>query len=204
MTAKKNTPAFQTKTSTQEEKIRSKWVKEVISELGPDFRIQYDITVDDLVGRVNNKFARHQNGNSAVFKSDGGHVFYEDKLFVLCEHKHQDTPKNACERSGRCYFYMHDHEIFISTSGDGFSEKTMTEHSVSTGKFLTALLHGHKHKDLEYGAGVSHNESEEEFKKTFRAFIEQRVLLSKHKIMLVPPHILAAGTVDGKFDWNQI
>ena len=67
---------------------------------------------------------------------------------------------------------MNDHEVFISTSGEGFSEEKMRAHSSATAKFLAVAKFGYKRKKLERGIGVSHNENEEEFKKTFRDWFE--------------------------------
>jgi len=204
MTANAGTESFTTEKSKVGEANHTKWVKEVIFEYGSDFRIQYTLTLSDILGRENNKFSWHQNGSSGYYKSDGGFIFYKNKLIANCEHKHQNTNKNACERAYKYLAFMWDYELFISTSGSGFLEETMNEHSGSTSKFLDSTNSGYKRKGLERGVGISHNENEEEFKKTLRDWIEYRVSIVGCNMMLVPSHIIAAGTVDGKFDWNRI
>ena len=175
MTARTGTEAFETETSRQAEKKHTKWVKEIVSEFGSDFRIAYSITISDIVGRENNLWAWKLNGKSATYKADGGFIFCKDDLIAVCEHNHQNTDKNACERAPKYLTFMHDHELFISTSGPGFSEEMMNEGSTATAKFLAVAMFGYKRKGLERGAGISHNENEEEFKKTFREWFEYRV-----------------------------
>jgi hypothetical protein len=70
---------------------------------------------------------------------------------------------------------MYDHEVFISTSGEGFSEEKMRAHSSATAKFLAVAKFGYKRKKLERGIGVS--QDEKKFKETFRDWFEY--LISK-------------------------
>ena len=179
MTAPVGTVAFETKKSRKAEKKHTKWVKEIVSEFGSDFKIAYSITISEIVGRKNNEWAWWLNGKSATYEADGGFIWYKYKdkweLIGVCEHKHQDTDKNACERAPKYLTFMHDHELFISTSGPGFSEEVMNESSTATAKFLAVAKFGYKRKGLERGATISHNENEEEFKKTFRDWFEYRV-----------------------------
>ena len=132
--------------------------------------------VSDIVGPENNEYAYLQNGESSRIKPDGGFIFYKkihpDCLIGVCEHKHQKATPNACERAAKYLFFMNQHEVFISTSGPGFSEEMMKSHSTSTAKFIAIAKFGHIRKGLERGVGFSHNQNEEEFKKTFRDWFE--------------------------------
>ena len=178
MTAPKNTESFTTEESKDGEANHTKWVKEIISEYGSDFSIDYSMTIDDIVGAEFNEYAYLKNGKSSVIESDGGFIKYKNKKVIgVCEHKHQKALTNACERAIKYLSFMYDHEVFISTSGEGFSEEKMRAHSSATAKFLAVAKFGYKRKKLERGIGVSHNENEEEFKKTFRDWFEY--LISK-------------------------
>jgi|TARA_R110000744_G_scaffold203804_1_gene322666 hypothetical protein len=177
MTAPKNTESFTTEESKSAEKNHTKWVGEIISEYGSNFTIRYKVKISDFVGEENNEYAFLQNGKSSDYLADGGFIYYKDKLIGVCEHKHQKALTNACERAIKYLSFMYDHEVFISTSGEGFSEEKMRAHSSATAKFLAVAKFGYKRKKLERGIGVSHNENEEEFKKTFRDWFEY--LISK-------------------------
>ena len=173
MTAPVGTNGFTTKESKSAEKNHTKWVMEIVSEYGSDFKIKYSMTISDIVGGEEfNEYAFLQNGESSDYLADGGFIYYKDKLIGVCEHKHQKETPNACERAGKYLFFMRDYEVFISTSGPGFTEEMMRETSTATGKFIAVAKFGYKRKKLERGIGVSHNENEEEFKKTFRDWFE--------------------------------
>ena len=167
-----------TKESKDGEANHTKWVKEIISEYSSDFSIDYSMTIDDIVGAEFNEFAHLKNGKSSVIKSDGGFIKYKNKKVIgVCEHKYQKAIENACQRGLYYLGFLHDYQLFLSTSGAGFSEEKMTSRSTATARFVAIAKFGYKHKGLERGIGVSHNENEEEFKKTFRDWFEY--LISK-------------------------
>ena len=175
MAARVGTDSFTTEDSKVGEANHTKWVMEIISEYGSDFIIRYKVKISDFVGEENNEYARWQTGESSDYVADGGFIYYKGELIGVCEHKHQDNTPNACERAGKYLFFMRDYEVFISTSGVGFSEEMMNETSTATGKFIAVAKFGYKRKGLNRGVGVSHNENEENFKKTFRDWFEYRI-----------------------------
>ena len=191
MTARKNTESFTTEESKSAEKNHTKWVKEIISEYGSDIKIKYSMKIGDIVGEDFNEYAYLQNGESSDYLADGGFIYYKDKLIGVCEHKHQKALTNACERAIKYLSFMYDHEVFISTSGEGFSEEKMRAHSSATAKFLAVAKFGYKRKKLERGIGVSHNENEEEFKKTFRDWFEY--LITQNAEQWIVSGILSGG-----------
>ena len=165
-----------TKESKAAEKRHKELVKEVMSEYSSDFKIKYSVMVSDIVGPENNEYAYCQNGISSRIKPDGGFIFYKkihpDCLIGVCEHKNQEAIENACQRAAYYLLFLPDHQVFISTSGPGFSEEMMKSCSTATAKFIALAKFGYIRKGLERGVGFSHNQNEEEFKKTFRDWFE--------------------------------
>ena len=188
------------KTTTEESKVgeanHTKWVGEIISEYGSDFTIRYKVKISDFVGEENNGYARLQTGESSDYIADGGFIYYKGELIGVCEHKHQDKTPNACERASKYLFFMHDYEVFISTSGVGFSEEMMNETSTATGKFIAVAKFGYKRKGLKRGVGFSHNENEENFKKTFRDWFEY--VITQNAEQWIVSGILSGGYGENK------
>ena len=188
------------KTTTEESKVgdanHTKWVGEIISEYGSDFTIRYKVKISDFVGEENNEYARLQTGESSDYEADGGFIYYKGVLIGVCEHKHQDKTPNACERAGKYLFFMRDYEVFISTSGPGFSEEMMNETSTATGKFIAVAKFGYKRKGLKRGVGFSHNENEENFKKTFRDWFEY--VITQNAEQWIVSGILSGGYGENK------
>ena len=196
MTANAGTEAFTTEESKAGEANHTKWVGEIISEYGSDFEIRFKVKISDIVGAEYNEYAFLQTGESSDYEADGGFIYYKGELIGVCEHKHQKETPNACERAGKYLFFMRDYEVFISTSGPGFTEEMMRETSTATGKFIAVAKFGYKRKGLKRGVGFSHNENEENFKKTFRDWFEY--LITQNAEQWIVSGILSGGYGENK------
>ena len=160
MTAPVGTDPFTTKESTQSEENHTQWVHDVISELGPDYRVKQSMTIKELIGKEPT-YALLKNGKSQEWKADGGFVFYKGKLVGVAENKWQTARENVCERACRYLTFLKGKQLFVSTYGPGFILKYG---GGATGSFLDMLMFS--------GACVTENVyDEQEFKTIFKKWL---------------------------------
>ncbi len=163
MTAPVGTAAFTTVSSKESERLHSLWVDDVMNEKGPDWTLRKSVKVSDILatkGMVN-EYALRKNGDSNEINSDGGFIFYKDKMVGCAENKYQVARQNACERSLKYGTFVPWSGCFISVGGTGFIKKSG---GGSTGTFIEIARFS--------GATLVENANETVFKNAFRKMLE--------------------------------
>jgi hypothetical protein len=151
--------------SSQSEKNHTKWIREVISEMGSGWKIEKSITIEEIIGKTP-VYALNKKGESQSWESDGGYFYRQSKsgewiLVGAAENKWQKNRENACERAFRYLGFLKGNQIFVSCSGPGF---TKMYGGGATGPMIDVLMYS--------GAYLIENVSEEqEFKKHFYTWI---------------------------------
>jgi hypothetical protein len=163
MTAPVGTASFTTVDSKESERQHSLWVNDVIKEKGPDWTLRKSVKVSDILATkgMDNEYALRINGDSNEINSDGGFIFYKDKMVGCAENKYQTARQNACERALKYGTFVPWRGCFISVDGTGFIKK---RGSHATGTFIEMARFA--------GATLVENANETEFKNAFRKMLE--------------------------------
>ena len=123
MTAPVGTTAFTTKESSQSEEDHVLWISEVIRELGSDWHIRHFMSIEEIIGKKPEYALLKDGVTSQGWESDGGFIFYRNKLVGAAENKWQKARENACERACRYLTFLRGKQLFVSTAGPGFIKK---------------------------------------------------------------------------------
>lgn len=102
------------------ELLHNQWVKDIIDEMGSDWRIQKSIKILDI--NPNAEYSFGKKVKSLTWMSDGGFIVYKGIIIGVCENKYQKSAKNACERVFRYLSFLKGSQIFVSCSGEGFKK----------------------------------------------------------------------------------
>ena len=164
MTAPVGSNPFTTKESKQSETNHNQWIVDVLDSLGPDWDRKKSMSIEELTGQPG-VYSLDKKGNSQTWSSDGGYIFYKERLVGVAENKYQKSDQNACERAARYLtiplFRNQPHRFFLSVYGPGFIKK---EGKGSTGPFLDAMMTA--------GVYVIENvNDEQEFKHFFKKWV---------------------------------
>ena len=140
------------------------YVKQVVTEMGPDWEIRKSLTIEEIVGYPA-AYSRQANGESQAWHADGGFIFYKNSLVGVCENKWQSTRKNACERVCKYLTFLKGNQLFVSCEGPGFIK---LDEGGSTGPLIDMLRHA--------GAVVLENVTDPtEYKRLLRAWLNSLV-----------------------------
>lgn len=151
--------------SSQSEKNHTKWISEIVKDIGPDWKIKKSITIEEIIGKTP-EYALNKSGESQSWVSDGGFFYRKSQsgkwvLVGAAENKWQKNRENACERAFRYLGFLRGHQMFVSCSGPGF---TKMYGGGATGPMIDVLKYS--------GAYLIENVNEEqEFKKHFYKWI---------------------------------
>jgi hypothetical protein len=153
-----------TATSTESKKSEKRHIKliaEEVNSMGPDWGLKKSLTIEEIVGKEA-EYSKTKKGISQRWDSDGGFIFYQEKLVGVCENKYQANRENACERVCKYLTFLNGSQMFVSFEGPGF-EKIYG--GGSTGPLIDTLRHA--------GATVLENVSDEaEYRRHIRRWLE--------------------------------
>ena len=143
------------------ETLHNHWVNQVIGEMGSDWKIEKSMKISEIANHPV-EYSYDSKGESQKWQSDGGFIFYKNKMIGVCENKYQKSRENACERVFRYLSFFKGSQMFVSCSGDGFRKASK---GGATGPTLDMLKH--------CGAYVIENVNDEiSFKKHLKVWLE--------------------------------